>query len=173
MSLVEKIYRGVGLVSGWSGRVASFLVVILVISITYDVFMRYALNAPTTWSYPLSYMLGGCVVVLGMPYVYYRNANVRIDVIYSRLPPKTKLALDICLSFLVFFPTVFVLVTIFGEDAWHAYVIKEVAIETIWYPILWPFKTLMALGLGLLFLQGITTLIKDIVSLTKGGTESW
>lgn len=173
MRVVQKVCNGIGVVSEWSGKVVMFLVVVLIVTIAYDVFMRYLLNAPTIWSYTLSYMLGTSIIALGLPYVYYHNANVRIDIIYSRLPARGRMILDVILTVILFFPLIFLLIRVFGQDTWAAYLCGEVATESVWYPILWPFKTVVTLGFVLLFLQGIATFIKDVISLAKGGKQPW
>lgn len=173
MRLIQRVYNGVGLLSEWSGRIVSFVVAILVLSIVYDVFARYLFNAPTIWSYTLSYMLGASIIAMGMCYVYYHHANVRIDIIYSRLPPKGKLIIDICLTIVFFFPLVLMFTKVWAQDTWQSYVLKEVASESIWYPPLWPFKLVVTIGFVLLLLQGIATFLKDVISLSKGGSEPW
>lgn len=173
MRVLRKIYDAVGLLSERAGRVVSALVVVLIVSIVYEVFSRYALNDPTIWSYTVSYMVGTTIIAIGMCYVYYHNANVRVDVIYSRLPSKGKLLIDIVLTVVFFFPLVFMLTKVWAQDAWHAYVIEEVPVQTIWYPPLWPFKLAITLGFALLFLQGIGTFLRDLASLLKGGREPW
>jgi len=173
MRVIKKLYNGIGVVSEWSGKVVMFLVVVLMVTIAYDVFMRYLLNAPTIWSYSLSYMLGSTIIALGLPYVYYHNANVRIDIIYSKLPQMGRIILDVVLTVVLFFPMIFLLIRVFGQDAWAAYLCGEVAMDSIWYPVLWPFKMVVSLGFVLLFLQGIATFIKDVVSLTEGGKQPW
>lgn len=173
MSFAEKMYKGIGSVSEWSGKAIMLAVPVLVLSISYDVFMRYVFNAPTDWSFCLSYMLGGAIVAIALPYVFYHDANVRIDIIYSRLRRKRKLAIDMFCALVFFFPTLFALVTVFGKDAWYSYLIKEVAMESTWYPLLWPFKFGVILGIALLGLQGIATFVRDTISLTKGGKEPW
>ena len=172
MRVLKKMCDGIGVVSEWSGRVVMFLVVVLIVSIAYDVFARYLFNSPTVWSYTLSYMLGTSIIAIGLPYVYYHNANVRVDVIYSKLPPRGRLILDVVLTILLFFPMVFLLIKVFGEDLWQAYLCGEVATDSIWYPILWPFKLVVTLGFVLLFLQGIATFIGDLERLFKGGTKA-
>ncbi|MCK4723603.1 MAG: TRAP transporter small permease subunit [Dehalococcoidia bacterium] len=172
MRVLKKICDGIGVVSEWSGRVVMFLVVVLIVSIAYDVFARYLFNSPTVWSYTLSYMLGTSIIAIGLPYVYYHNANVRVDVIYSKLPPRGRLILDVVLTIFLFFPMVFLLIKVFGEDLWQAYLCGEVATDSIWYPILWPFKLVVTLGFVLLFLQGIATFIGDLERLFKGGTKA-
>lgn len=172
MRVLKKICDGIGVVSEWSGRVVMFLVVVLIVSIAYDVFARYLFNSPTVWSYTLSYMLGTSIIAIGLPYVYYHNANVRVDVIYCKLPPRGRLILDVVLTIFLFFPMVFLLIKVFGEDLWQAYLCGEVATDSIWYPILWPFKLVVTLGFVLLFLQGIATFIGDLEHLFKGGTKA-
>lgn len=172
MRVLKKICDGIGVVSEWSGRVVMFLVIVLIVSIAYDVFARYLFNAPTIWSYTFSYMLGTAIIAIGLPYVYYHNSNVRVDVIYSKLPPRGRLILDMVLTILLFFPMVFLLIKVFGEDLWQAYLCGEVATDSIWYPILWPFKLVVTLGFVLLFLQGIATFVRDLERLFKGGNEA-
>jgi len=172
MTVIEKIYNRIGMVSEWSGRTVRFLMIVLVLNIVYDVSARYIFNAPTVWSYGLSYMTGTAIIAMGMCYVYYHHANVRIDVIYSKLPPKGRLIIDICLTVVFFFPLVLMLTKVWAQDTWQAYVLKEVSSETIWYPPLWPIKLVVTIGFGLLFLQGIATFLEDVISLGKGGNKS-
>ena len=173
MIVLRKIYDAIGQISEKSGRVVSFLVAVLIVSMVYEVFSRYAFNAPTTWSFTVSYMVGASIIALGMCYVHYHDANVRVDVIYSRLPRKGKLVIDTVLTVFFFFALVFMLTKMWAEDTWHAYVIKEVPTQSIWYPPLWPFKLVITLGFALLFVQGIATFLRDLASLLKGGREPW
>lgn len=173
MTVIEKIYNRIGMISEWSGRTVRFLMIILVLNIVYDVSARYIFNAPTVWSFGLSYMTGTAIIAMGMCYVYYHHANVRIDVIYSRLPPKGKLMIDVALTIVFFFPLVVMLTKVWAQDTWQAYVLREVSSETIWYPPLWPIKLVVTTGFVLLLLQGIATFLKDVISLAKGGSEPW
>jgi len=173
MTVIEKLYNRIGMISEWSGRTVRFLMIILVLNIVYDVSARYIFNAPTVWSFGLSYMTGTAIIAMGMCYVYYHHANVRIDIIYSRLPPKGKLMIDVALTIVFFFPLVLMLTKVWAQDTWQAYVLKEVSSETIWYPPLWPIKLVVTIGFVLLLLQGIATFLKDVISLAKGGSEPW
>jgi len=173
MRIIPRIYNGISRASEWSGRTTSFLVPVLVLSIVYDVVARYVFTAPTIWSFALSFMLGATIIAVGMSYVYYHNANVRVDVIYSRLPLKGRVIIDVCLTFLFFLPLISMLTVVWARDTWQAYLIKEVSSETIWHPILWPFKLVITLSFALLLLQGIVTLVRDILSLRRGGVSTW
>lgn len=173
MTVLKKVYDGIGRLSEWSGRIVSVAIPVLVIVITFDVFMRYLFNSPTDWAYELSYMLGTATISLGLPYVHYRSSHVRVDVIYSRLPPLTRLVLDIVLTIVLFFPLVFMWTKVFGANAWQSFLTHETSYDSLWYPILWPFKTIIVLGFFLLLLQGAATFMRDVARLLKGGREPW
>lgn len=174
MRLVKKIYDIMGLVSEWSSKVVMWLILVLIIIICYDVIMRYVFNAPTIWQFHVSFMTLATLIALGWAYVYYSGGNVRVDLIYAKFPIKAKLIIDIFFTLVFFFPTFFMLAYAYVTDAWYAFSIKEAVKEHgIFYPITWPYKTLVALGFSLLWLQGVTTFVKDLLTLVKGGKEPW
>ncbi len=173
MTVLKRFYDGVGLLSEWSGRIVSVAVPVLVVVITFDVFMRYVFNNPTNWAYELSYMLGTVTISLGLPYVHFHSSHVRVDVIYSRLSPMAKLVLDVVLTVLLLFPLVFMWTKVFGTNAWRSFLTHEISYDSLWYPVLWPFKTIITLGFFLLLLQGIATFLRDVATLLKGGRAPW
>jgi TRAP-type mannitol/chloroaromatic compound transport system permease small subunit len=170
---VRKFYNSITSVSGWTAKISSWIVLLLILTICYDVFMRYLFNAPTTWSYILSFMIGAAFSALGQAWGLSIGSNVRVDIFYARFSPKTKLIIDIVFAIIFFFPLYGFLVYYFGEKAWDAFVSKQYAIESIWYPVLWPYITVVTFGLGLLFVQGIAIFLRDVMRLAKGGKEPW
>ncbi|MBA7626731.1 hypothetical protein ES703_34186 [subsurface metagenome] len=173
MRVIKKIYDGIGLLSEWSGRVARFVIIILIVIITYEVMMRYVFNAPTFWQFDISCMLEATFACVGFAYLHYHRGHVRVDVIYTRFSPKGKLITDIVFTLIFFFPLYFLLTMVFIKDALFAYEIQETTMRTYWYPITWPYKSLVALGFSFLCLQGIATFLKDVMALAKGGKEPW
>lgn len=173
MTFLKKVYDGAGWLSEWSGRIVSFAVPVLIITVSYDVFMRYLFNAPTYWSYELSYMLGTAVISLGLPYVHYHASHIRVDLIYSRFSARARLMLDTVLTLFLFFPLVVMWTRVFGTNAWQSFVTREVSYDSMWLPILWPFKLVIFLGFLLLLIQGIATFARDVATLAKGGEQSW
>jgi len=43
----------------YSGQVISWMIVPMVLSLTYEVVARYGFNAPTLWAYDMTFMLYG------------------------------------------------------------------------------------------------------------------
>jgi len=173
MRAIKNICNGIGLVSEWSSRIAVCLIIVLIVIINYEVVMRYIFNAPTLWSHVLSYLVGAVLATMGLAYVWHHNANVRIDVIYSRFSLKGKLLVDIIFTLIFFFPCIIMLINAFGQEVLHSYQVKEKVWMAAWYPVLWPVKAMVTIGLGLLLLQGIATFLRDVMALVKGGKEPW
>ena len=62
---------------------------------TYDVCVRYFLNSPTNWSIDfVEYTLLYCTF-LGAAWILKLDGHVKVTLIYDKLPPKIKLALDV------------------------------------------------------------------------------
>jgi len=171
MRAMWKVFDGIGLLSEWSGRAVRWLLVPLVLSIVYDVFMRYVLNAPTIWSFTLSYMLGATLVVVGFAYVLRHRGHVSVDLIQARFPIRTKLIIEIVFTVVFFFPLFFMLAKAFVAHAWWSVSVNETATDSAWYPIIWPFKIALAYGFVLLFLQGVVNFAEDVAQLAGKGRE--
>jgi TRAP-type mannitol/chloroaromatic compound transport system permease small subunit len=171
MKAFQAVIDRVGSVSNWSGKLVSWINVVLIITISYDVIMRYVFNAPTDWSYTLSYMLGATMFCIGQAYVQRINGHVRVDLLYVKFSPRTKLLLDVLFTILFFLPTFFMVSRNLWINFFYAFHVKEKAIHSTWYPLTWPYKLLIAIGFTLFFIQGLVRLIQDLRALAKGGAS--
>ena len=96
--------------SAWFGKVFAWCIVVMTFGISYEVFVRYVLNAPTPWAFDLSYMLYGTLFMTAGAYTLSRDGHVRGDFIYRLWQPRTQAAVELVLYFLFFFPGVLALV---------------------------------------------------------------
>ena len=170
---MRKFYSGMTRTSERIAKLARWIVLLMIFSICYDVFARYLFNSPTIWSYSLSYMMGATFSALGLAYVYSIGGNVRVDIIYTRFPSKVKQTLDLIFTVIFFFPLYGFLAYHFGKNTWNAWVVKEYDINSIWYPVIWPYMTVVTLGFVFLFVQGVATFIRDVRTFAKGGKDPW
>ena len=104
MKALRSVFRAVDAVSTWVGKGVSWLLVVLILALTFDTFMRYAFRAPTVWAFDISYMVGGTVMLLGMAWVTTRREQVRVDILYARYSEKTKMLVDAAGNIFLFFP---------------------------------------------------------------------
>ena len=148
------------------GFYASYLVLPLIIVVVFEVFMRYAFNAPTSWAFELTVFLYGVHFCFALAYAHKHNTHVAIDVFEARLSKKSRVILRIVTNAIMFLPAIGLLtfyMCVMAASSWQQW---EHA-SSSWAPAIYPFKTLMAIGFFLFFLQGIAKLIQDIRSLKE------
>lgn len=168
---MERVFKAVDKVSEGTGKVASFFMPALVIAICYDIFMRYVFNKPTHWAFEVTYMTYGAYSALGVAYCHVLKTHVRMDLVFSRLRPRTQAIVEaICYLFL-FFPLLLVLTYKCGEHGLWALSSGERSSVSVWRPHLWPFKLAITFGFLLFILQGLVDFLRIMVSVARGGAR--
>lgn len=162
------LIRVIDSISEWTGKAVSWVCVLLVLVLSYEVVMRYGFNNPTFFAHELSTLLGGTIAVLSWAYTHRHNGHVRVDVIYARLSPRGQAIVDVLGSLLFFFPLIIVLVYNAWISMWFAWEMGEVMIGSFWYPPAGPIKTVMVVGLSLFAFQNIAQFIRNFYMLTRG-----
>jgi TRAP-type mannitol/chloroaromatic compound transport system permease small subunit len=147
----------------YAGIVAGCIIPILAILIVYEVIMRYAFRAPTSWAFEISYMMMGTSLMLGIAYCTQLRRHIRVDFFYDNVSDKKKAAID--LAGFVFF-----LLPVITWIAWglfvyflEAYKVNEQSGESAWNPLIWPFKFTFTFGFYLFTLQTLCEAIKCIL----------
>ena len=148
------------------GFYSSYLVLPLIIVVVFEVFMRYAFNAPTSWAFELTVFLYGVHFCFALAYAHKHNNHVSIDVFEARLSAKPRVILRIVTNVILFLPTIGLLTFYMWAMAASSWQQWEHA-SSSWAPAIYPFKTLMAVGFSLFFLQGVAKLIQDFRSLKE------
>jgi TRAP-type mannitol/chloroaromatic compound transport system permease small subunit len=164
----RRVVRACDEVSAWSGKIASWLVWPLMLTITYEVICRYALNAPTVWAFDMAYMIGGSMMALGMGHVLQERGHVRVDVLYDLLPPRLKQLLDLIFTLVFFFPITVAFVYLSWQYALLAWVRGERSGYGIWEPTLIPFRSIVFVAWAILLLAGVAWFTRTLVALVRG-----
>jgi TRAP-type mannitol/chloroaromatic compound transport system permease small subunit len=143
------------------GEISSLLILPMLGVVVYEVFMRYAFNAPTIWGFELTIFLYGIHFILGYAYTDSQDGHVRVDVLTMRMGEKSKAKLNVITLLVIFFPFMICLTFWSWKFALISVVAKELN-STSWSPPIYPIKVLMAIGFTLLLFQGGSHLIKNI-----------
>jgi TRAP-type mannitol/chloroaromatic compound transport system permease small subunit len=152
----------------WSGRLACFMLIPLVLGLTWEVVARYVFNAPTQWAYDMTFMLYGTFFMLGAAFTLQRKGHVRTDMYYERWPPRRQATIDIACYLLFFLPVVWVFTVTGWGYFWKSFVTNETFVSSAWQPIAWPFKMAMPLTGLLLAIQGLSEVFKCVHTLKHG-----
>src|SRR5688572_30861545 len=108
-SALLRIAHRIDRISLASGHVTAWLILPMVLSLTYEVVARYLFNAPTMWAYDLTFMLYGTFFMLGAAFALQRKGHVRTDMYYDRWSPRRQATIDLVCYAVVFLPFVFFL----------------------------------------------------------------
>ena len=150
------------------GHAFAWCIIILTLGTSYEVFVRYVLNDPTSWAFDMSYILYGALFLMSGAYALSRNAHVRGDVFYRLMPPRVQASLELVLYFLFFYPGVTALVIAGFGYASDSFGYKEVSVNSpVGVPI-WQLKALIPAAGAMLFIQGIAQVIRCILCIQTG-----
>jgi TRAP-type C4-dicarboxylate transport system permease small subunit len=75
--------------------VAMAVIGLMMLTITYDVFMRFAFAAPTDWAYPLNSTGVLVATVLTIPHLYATGHHISMDLLHRALPARVRRAADV------------------------------------------------------------------------------
>ncbi len=150
-------------------KVGSIAVLLIMVLTNYEIFLRYVLDAPTTWSHEMGAFLCGVAWIFGGGYNLIHGHHVRMDILYNYVSPKWRAIFAIIgFPFMAIFLGVLLYETSIG--AWHSVVIRETS-PSEWHPPLYPIKIIIAVGIFFVLGQAITCLCRDILKLTKKGAN--
>ncbi|HKU72190.1 MAG TPA: TRAP transporter small permease subunit [Burkholderiales bacterium] len=164
----SKFLRGVDHVSTWSGKISAWLIIVLMMVVSVEVFKRYILNAPTAWIFDLDSMLYGTLFMMCGAYCLAQDGHVRGDFLYSNMKPRTQASLDLALYFLFFLPGIVALIYAgygFALDSWH---INEHSNVTADGPPVYQFKAVIPIAGALVMLQGLSEIVRCVLCLKTG-----
>lgn len=155
-------------ISTWVGKTFAWSIVILTFAISYEVFARYIMLAPTTWAFDVSYILYGTLFMMAGAYTLARNGHVRGDFIYRTFPPRRQATFDLVLYILFFFPGVLALIYSGWGFFYLSWLINEHSSFSPAGPPIWPFKGLIPVVGVLLLLQGLAELVRCVICIRTG-----
>ena len=163
--ILRTVVRKIDSFSEWTGKTVSWLMILLVLEVSYDVIARYAFNAPTVWSYDISYMLSGTIIMLAAAWIMVRGEHIALDVLSSRFSHRTNLMLDIIFFIVCVFPMLFFLLR-------HSLIVTNTAVSifersniSYWRAYVWPYRIIISAGFLFLLIQSIATFIRKVYQL--------
>ncbi len=146
-------------INDWVGRVVSILVMVIIGITLWEVVLRYGFNRPTIWVHETSEHLFAISFLLGGAYTLSKGGHVRVDVLYVRMSPRKRAALDIYTSVFFFIFTGLLLYLGMGM-AWESVAMLERS-QTPWGPYIFHVILMVPVAAFLMLLQGIAQLIRD------------
>lgn len=166
MNLLLKIANLIDTFNRRVGQLMYLLLLIMILVGIYNATVRYiggffGANLSSNAYLELQWYMFGAVFMLGAAYTLQKNGHVRVDVLQSRLSEKAKAWVDligILVFMLPFCTIVFWLSLPWVKNSWH---LLEMSSDPGGLPR-YPIKTVVPVAFVLLFLQGVSQLIKAV-----------
>jgi TRAP-type mannitol/chloroaromatic compound transport system permease small subunit len=165
---MNRIIYAIDQVSKTIGQVFAWCIVILMLGTSWEVFVRYVLDDPTSWAFDFSYIMYGALFYMAGAYTLSRGGHVRADM-FSRLwPERVQAGVELALYIVFFFPGVISLMYSGWGYGYDSMRIREMSINSpVGIPI-WQIKMLIPVGGALIALQGVAEVMRCIVCLRDG-----
>jgi TRAP-type mannitol/chloroaromatic compound transport system permease small subunit len=167
---VTSVIHAIEQLSIWIGRAFGWCILILTLSVAYEVFVRYVLNAPTVWVFDMMVQMYGALFVMAGPYALAQDTHVRADVIYRFLSPRGQGRVDLLLYIVFFFPGMAALVWYGWEIAMDSWRYQEVSWNSPARIQIYYFKTLIPVAGGLFIVQGVAECMRCYLAIK---TNKW
>lgn len=150
--------------SEWTGKVFAWLSLPMIGVLVFEVTARRLANSPTDWAHESTTMLYGTFCIVGAVWTLREKSHVRTEVIHQMLPLKLQIFFDILtgLLALAMFAILFWGSYEFAADSWAK---SEISSKSTWGVPVYPFKSVIPFAVGLMFLQQIAHIVRDIMHL--------
>lgn len=163
---LKPVARTVNATNEWIGRILSVGILPIILLVVYEVVMRYVYRSPTIWGTELvSFMFAG-YILLGGGYTLLHRDHVNMDVVYSRLAPRTRAILDVLTASVVFLYCV-MLILQGGLLALETWELGRTS-GTDWNPPLFPVQVALPIGAFLMLIQATIKFVRDLVFALTG-----
>ena len=143
------------------GRGVSWIMLLMVLVVFTDVIMRYAFRKSWVFTQELEWHLFGLVYLLGAGYTMLYDEHVRVDIVYSRWPPRKRAWFDFVLYFVFFYPSAIMVMSTAWPFVRDSYRVLEGSPDPGGVPFRFLLKSVIIVGFAILTLQAISQTIKN------------
>ena len=160
IAFLQSCSRSADALNSFVAQMVRWLAVLMVVATFGVVVLRYAFNIGAIPLQESVMYMHGLLFMLGIPYSLLTDSHVRVDLIYSRLKPIHKNRIDLAGHLLFLLPiSVFIFFTSlpYVSASWRVF---EGSAEVGGIPGIFLLKTLIPVMAVLLFLQGLSQIIK-------------
>jgi TRAP-type mannitol/chloroaromatic compound transport system permease small subunit len=143
------------------GHLVAWAILIAVVVSAVNAIIRKVFNTSSNSWLELQWILFGAVFLLCAPWTLLSNEHIRIDIVNNALPKRVRDWIDVFGHLFFLLPVTVVIAWLGWPFFWLSLMQDEQSTNAGGLPV-YPSKFLIPLGFTLLFVQGISELIKRI-----------
>lgn len=161
MSWFLSLSRAIDALNFYIGKYLSWLILIVVLVSATNATIRKVFDTGSNAWLELQWILFGVIFLLCAPWTLLANEHIRIDIVNSAFPKRVRNIIELIGHVLFLLPLTIIMIITSLPFFLRSYRINEQSMNAGGLPQ-WPAKSLVLIGFVLLFLQGISELIKRI-----------
>ncbi|SLM33009.1 C4-dicarboxylate transporter, small subunit [Desulfamplus magnetovallimortis] len=146
-----------------TGFVISWLSTLLVITVFYDVIMRYVFKNGSIAIQELEWHIFSVIFLLGAAFTLKREGHVRVDILYTKFSTITKAWVDLLGTFIFLIP--FCVIVIYSTKLFilASWSVREISPDPGGLPFRYALKAMVPIGFFFLILQGTSEALKNLL----------
>lgn len=147
------------------GKAASWCSLLLVLIVCIDVILRYFFKWSQVWIMEIELYLFAIIFLIGGAYAFQKDQHVRVDVFYSNMSEHNKAIVNLIGGIMFLIPWSLIMIYIGQRYFIKSWNISESSSQPGGLPALYIKKGLLVFAFLLLFLQGVSSVLKSILIL--------
>jgi TRAP-type mannitol/chloroaromatic compound transport system permease small subunit len=155
------VTRLVDAINRWLGKRLAWLILAAVVVSAVNATVRKIFDTSSNSWLELQWVLFSIVFLLCSPWTLLANEHIRIDIVNNLLPQRLRNWIDTVGHALFLLPLTIIMLATSIPFFYSSYKINEQSGNAGGLPQ-WPAKSLIMIGFGLLFIQGLSELIKRV-----------
>lgn len=167
LAFLKNFIRFANAVNEWLGKIASWLTLLLVLLVCFDVARRYLLNSASTWGMELEWHLFAAIFLLGAGYAFKHDRHVRVDLFYANFSARDKAWINLLGGIIFLIPWCILIILVSFSYAKGSFEIMESSPNPNGLPFRFIIKFMVTIGLGLLLLQGLANISESLLVLIE------
>ena len=161
MQSLLKMSRGIDAFTKWTGKRLAWLILVAVVVSAINAIIRKTFDTSSNSWLELQWVLFSIVFLLCSSWTLLDNEHIRIDIVNNMMPKKVRDSIDVIGHVFFLMPLCVVMIITGIPFFLRSMQINEQSGNAGGLPQ-WPAKSLIIIGFALLFVQGVSELIKRV-----------
>ncbi len=147
-----------------TGKLVSWLVLVMVLLVSYDVAMRYFFQSGSVALQEMEWHLFSLIFLIGASYTLKHDDHVRLDLFYKSkfMDDRRRAWVDLFGSIFLLIPFCILIISTAWPFVAQSYIHLEGSPDPGGLPYRWILKASIPLGFTFLLLQGIADIVKNL-----------
>ena len=155
------------LIVEWTGRCVAWLVLAMTICMVFVVVRRYVFQLDAIYLQEAVVYMHALLFMIGLSYAMKHDAHVRVDLLYSRFPPRRKAIVNLIGHLVFLVPMSLVIVGYSFDYVAASWRILEDSQEVGGIPAVYLLKTVIPVAAILLLLQSAVEIVRCIQDIRR------